>query len=97
MSILYPFLIDSIQYLSTLNIENIPLIQVLSLTEVIKAIINVYAYRSALGEQNIKQITWLQGFLVCIIVGSAGTSTVALLRGEPISVINKNEFWILYR
>lgn len=97
MSILYPFLIDNIQHLSNVNIENIPLIQVLPLTEVIKAILNVYAYRSALGEQNAKRITWLQGFLVCIVVGSAGTCTVALLRGEPIGVINKDEFWILYR
>lgn len=97
MSILYPFLIDNIQHLSNVNIENIPLIQVLPLTEVIKAILNVYAYRSALGEQNSKRITWLQGFLVCIVVGSAGTCTVALLRGEPIGVINKNEFWTLYR
>ncbi len=96
MSILYPSLIDQIQHISDVRIENVPLIQVLPLTEVVKALLNVYAYRSALGEQNVQQTTWLQGLVVCVVLGSAGSCTVALMRGEPIGIIYKDEFWILY-
>lgn len=96
MSILYPSLIDHIKHMSDVRIENVPLIQVLPLTEVVKALLNVYAYRSALGEQNVQQTTWLQGLVVCVVLGSAGSCTVALMRGEPIGIIYKDEFWILY-
>lgn len=97
MSILYPSLIDRIQHISDVRIENVPVIQVLPLTEGVKALLNVYAYRSALGEQNVQQTTWLQGLVVCVALGSAGSCTVALMRGEPIGIIYKDEFWILYR
>ncbi|KAL9540702.1 hypothetical protein PS6_010632 [Mucor atramentarius] len=96
MSILYPSLIDRIQHISDVRIENVPVIQVLPLTEGVKALLNVYAYRSALGEQNVQQTTWLQGLVVCVALGSAGSCTVALMRGEPIGIIYKDEFWILY-
>ncbi|CAO3611085.1 unnamed protein product [Mucor fragilis] len=97
MSILLrPFLIDNIQHMSDMRIDNVPFIPALPLTETVKALLNVYAYRLTLGEQNVKRVAWLQGFLVCIVLGSAGSCTVALVRGEPLGVIYKDEFWMLY-
>ena len=96
-TLLRPFLIDSIQHLSNMHIDNVPpFIPALPLTEIVKALLNVYAYRSTLGEQHVKRVAWLQGFLVCIVLGSAGACTVALIRGEPFGVVYKDEFWILY-
>ncbi|KAF1806815.1 hypothetical protein FB192DRAFT_1272785 [Mucor lusitanicus] len=95
-TLLHPSLIRYIQHLSDMRIGNVPFIPALPLTEIIKALLNVHAYRSALGEQHVKQVTWLQGFLVCIVLGSAGSCTVALIRGEPLGVIYNDEFWITY-
>lgn len=82
--------------MSDMRIDNVPFIPALPLTETVKALLNVYAYRLTLGEQNVKRVAWLQGFLVCIVLGSAGSCTVALVRGEPLGVIYKDEFWMLY-
>ncbi|KAK4520822.1 Glucose-6-phosphate 1-dehydrogenase [Mucor velutinosus] len=94
--LLHPSLIDNVQLLSDMRINNVPFMPALPLTEIVKALLNVYAYRSALGEQHVKRVTWLQGFLACIVLGSAGSCTVAVIRGEPLGVIYKDEFWILY-
>lgn len=95
-TLLHPSLIRNIQHLSDMRVDNVPLIPAFPLTEVVKALLNVHAYRSTLGEQHVKQVSWLQGFLVCVVLGSAGSCTVALIRGEPLSVIYNDEFWITY-
>ncbi|GAN10081.1 hypothetical protein MAM1_0318c09616 [Mucor ambiguus] len=94
--LLHPSLVENIQHLSDVRIDNVPAIPALPLIEILKALLNVHAYRSALGELHVKRITWLQGFFVCIVLGSAGSCTVALIRGEPLGVIYKDEFWISY-
>ncbi|KAI8975627.1 hypothetical protein BDF20DRAFT_879747 [Mycotypha africana] len=89
-----------VQYISTLDVA-LPFIQrsgdrvTASVTEIIKAVLNAYTYRKALGEENANSVTWLQGYIVCVILGSGGASTVSLLRGEALSILYKDDFWII--
>lgn len=88
-------LVRAAQALSSLSIKA-PFIESLSISTLCKAILNIYAYRSGLSEESVKRLSWLQGYVVCIILGSAGSGTVSLLRGEPLDALAKNDFWLIY-
>lgn len=88
--------VRAIHTLSKLHIVA-PFIQELSLTEIFKAFLNVYMYRVTLGDENVKQISWLQGYIVVVIAGVAGSVNVALLRGTPIiDILRQTDIWIMY-
>ncbi|KAI7904839.1 uncharacterized protein BX663DRAFT_559795 [Cokeromyces recurvatus] len=89
-------LTHGIQYIRNLKVAIPPFFSELPLAEIVKAILIIHAYRTSIGEGNVKHISWVQGFISCIILSSAGTCTVALLRGEPFSVIYKDEIWFIY-
>ncbi|KAI9485892.1 MAG: hypothetical protein EXX96DRAFT_546932 [Benjaminiella poitrasii] len=86
----------SVQYIANLKIVLPFFLNELHLCEFAKATLIAHAYRSALGERDVKRISWLQSFFVCIFLSSSGTCTVAILRGEPFGIINKDEIWLIY-
>lgn len=89
-------IVQGIHTMSRLEIVIPLLIQELSVTEIFKAFLNVYTYRLTLGEQNVKEISWLQGYIVAVVSGSAGGTTISIVRGAPIDVLHQTDFWIIY-
>ncbi|KAI9490224.1 hypothetical protein BDB00DRAFT_562903 [Zychaea mexicana] len=82
-------LIGGIAYLTSLEYQEIPVLDVLH------AFLIAYAYRSAVGAGH-NQIGWGQGLLAVIIMCAGGGSTVAILRGEPLGILKSNAFWGIY-
>jgi hypothetical protein len=58
-----------------------------------KALLTVSGYKTAMGSH---KVPFLQGFISCILLGSAGPNTVALLRGESIGLLKNTPFWLTF-
>ncbi|KAI8878025.1 hypothetical protein K501DRAFT_196848 [Backusella circina FSU 941] len=78
-----------VRFMSTLSVLSVPL------GLLAKALLTVSSYKTALGTQADK-VPFLQGFTSCVLLASAGTNTVAILRGESIGVLKNTPFWLTF-
>lgn len=88
-------LVYGIEYLTGLRVSVLSDKWSVPVLDVLYAILINYAYRKALGPGH-SQIGWGQGLVAVVVMGSGGGSTVAVLRGEPLGILQSNEFWAIY-
>jgi hypothetical protein len=95
MSSLTDQLVTLVSCLSELTVT-IPQLNIsLPVLELVRALLITYAYRTALQGAH-ATIGWGQGFLATVVMCAGGVSTVTLLRGEPLEILQTNRFWGIY-